>query len=102
MLNLNVMYFRLKYGLYTNKSPVVIVNFVGCCLHSSYTVCYYLYTQRSRLQIQKQVSLFFFHLIHQFQSYDVLLENYCRTFSGRWILPLIIFMKYSIEVWEDA
>ena len=52
--------FRLKYGLYINKSPVVVVNFAGCCLHSSYTVCYYLYTQRSRLQIQKQVLKDFF------------------------------------------
>ena len=63
--------FRLKYGLYINKSPVVVVNFAGCCLHSSYTVCYYLYTQRSRLQIQKQVLKDFFPLSIQF-AFDLI------------------------------
>ncbi len=80
LTDIEIIILRLKYGFYTNNSPLAIVNFVGCSLHTSYTVCYYIYTLRSRLQIQKQVSSFALKallFINSVKFPALPLESYC-------------------------
>jgi len=49
-----------KYGIYIGDGPVAFVNGVGCCLMLAYTVCYFLYTVKSKQVILQQVPMLFF------------------------------------------